>query len=144
MSLEENKVVARRLYEEVITGGNEHVIPEILTEDYRLNMAGNPEPMDLAGVSQFIATFRTAFPDLSDSPEDMVAEGTKVAVRGVMRGTHQGDFMGIPATGKHVTASWIAILEMQDGRIREVWLSFDMLGMMQQLGVVPAPEGAPA
>ena len=72
--------------------------------------------------------------------EDVIAEGDKVAVRFTFRGTHQGELMGIPPTGKQVTISGMDINRIAGGKIAERWAVFDMLGMLQQLGVMPAPE----
>ena len=72
--------------------------------------------------------------------EDMIAEGDKVAVRFTLRGTHGGDLMGIPPTGKPVAVTGIDINRIADGKIAERWANFDALGLMQQLGVIPTPE----
>ena len=83
--------------------------------------------------------FLTAFPDFHVTLEDVIAEGDKVASRGVWRGTHQGNFMGIPATGKSVAVSYSDIWRFENGKAVENWVQMDMLGLMQQLGVAPAP-----
>jgi predicted ester cyclase len=83
--------------------------------------------------------FRTAFPDLHGTIEDQIAEGDKVVMRMTYRGTHQGELMGIPATGKPVTMTFISINRIAEGKIAEGWVNFDALGMMQQLGVIPVP-----
>lgn len=141
---EENKARMRRLLEEFINRGNEGVVDETTAPTWRMHVAGNSEPMDREGVKQFIRMFRAAFPDLRDTVEDMIAEGDKVAVRGVTRGTHQGEFMGIPATGRQVRASWIDLVRFTpDGKVAENFLNFDMLGLMQQIGAIPAPGHAP-
>jgi len=75
--------------------------------------------------------------------EDMIAEGDKVVARYVAHGTPQGDFMGIPATGKAFTMTAIDILRFEDGKIAEHWIESDQLGMLQQLGAIPAPGQAP-
>lgn len=72
--------------------------------------------------------------------EDMIAEGDKVAARATASGTHQGDFLGIPPTGKHATWSEIHIGRVVDGKFVEHWANSDQLGLLQQLGVVPTPE----
>ena len=85
---------------------------------------------------------RSAFPDLHLTIEDMIAEGDKVAMRSSWNGTHQGEFMGIPATGRRVTVSQIDISRIADGRMVEHWGQLDALGLMQQLGVVSSPKQA--
>jgi predicted ester cyclase len=83
--------------------------------------------------------FRGAFPDLHLHIEDEIAEGDLLTTRWAGHGTHQGELMGIPATGKEVTVGGINISRIADGKIMERWEEFDMMGMMVQLGVVPAP-----
>jgi predicted ester cyclase len=78
-----------------------------------------------------------AFPDIHFAVEDLIAEGDRVAARVTMRGTHQGDLMGIPPTGKQVSWTGIEIDRIKDGKYVESWLNTDDLGLMQQLGVIP-------
>jgi steroid delta-isomerase-like uncharacterized protein len=96
------------------------------------------------GFKQFARVVRAGFPDFRLTEEDTIAEGDKVVNRWSFRGTHGGEFMGIPATNKEVTTSGIDIFRIADGRIVEVWQSTDQLGLLQQLGVIPAPEQAGA
>ena len=91
------------------------------------------------GYKQFFAMTHSAFPDFHSTLEDMFAEGDKVVQRFTARGTHKGEFMGIPPTGKQVTITGIAIHRITGGKIVEDWVNMDMLGMMVQLGVVPPP-----
>jgi steroid delta-isomerase-like uncharacterized protein len=86
--------------------------------------------------------FLSGLPDLATTVEDTIAEGDKVAARWTARGTHNGELMGIPPTGKKVAMTAISIHRIVDGKIAESWINFDALGMMQQLGVAPAPEQA--
>ena len=90
-------------------------------------------------LKQHIAAFEAAFPGYGMIVEDMIAEGDKVVVRGAMHGTHKGDLMGIPPTGKQVTMPVIIIYRIADGKIVEHWMIADQLGLMQQLGVFPPP-----
>ena len=83
--------------------------------------------------------FRNGFPDLAVSDVDLIAEGDKVVMRHVTTGTHQGDFMGIAATGRRISVNEIHIVRLADGKIVEHWGVEDNLGMMQQLGVVEGP-----
>ena len=73
--------------------------------------------------------------------EDEIAEGDKITIRFTAHGTHQGELMGIPATGKEINVGGISMMCIASGKIMERWEEFDMMGMMQQLGVVPAPGG---
>jgi steroid delta-isomerase-like uncharacterized protein len=83
--------------------------------------------------------FWGAFSDSHYTIEDQVGEGDKVATRMTWRATHTGDFQGLPPTGKQIAVSGITITRIKDGKIVEHWPSIDQLGMMQQLGVIPAP-----
>lgn len=82
-----------------------------------------------------------AFPKYAINPEDVIAEADKVVVRGTVRATHKGDLMGIPPTGVEVTVPLIIIYRIADGKIAQHWMNADMLGLMQQLGVIPTPGG---
>jgi len=92
------------------------------------------------GVKQFFHMYRAAFPDLRMEPQDVLASGDKVVARARATGTNQGEFMGMPPTGKSVDVQLIDIIRFgDDGLAREHWGVFDALGMMQQLGAIPAP-----
>jgi steroid delta-isomerase-like uncharacterized protein len=94
------------------------------------------------GVVEFFRMYRAAFPDLRMDPEDVLASGDKVVARVRATGTHQGEFMGMPATGKSIDVHGVDIVRFgDDGVAGEHWGVFDVMGMMQQLGVVP--EGPP-
>lgn len=137
MSTEENKAISRRWREE-LDKGNWAVLDEYLSSDFVLHMPGSP-PLDQAGVKQVLTMIYGAFPDFHTTFEDQIAEGDKVALRMTFRGTHQGEFQGIPPTGKPITVSAIVIDRIVDGKLVEHWSQFDALGMLQQLGAIPAP-----
>ena len=95
------------------------------------------------GVKQLFHAYRAAFPDLRMETEDVLASGDKVVARVRATGTHQGEFMGMPATGKSIEVRLIDIMRFgEDGLVQEHWGLFDALGMMQQLGAIPAPAPA--
>lgn len=96
-----------------------------------------------AGLKETFSMFLNAFPDARITIEEMLAEGDKIVARIVLRGTHQGPFFGIPATGRSVVVPGIHIMRYADGMMTEHWSNSDDLGMMGQLGVIPAP-GEPA
>ena len=98
-----------------------------------------PQPLDLEGVKHFYSGLWDAFPDLRITIEDMVGEADKVAWRLTVNGTHESEFRGVPATGTEVTFSAHYIFRFQDGKIVERWTNFDRLGVMVQLGAIPAP-----
>ena len=93
---------------------------------------------------QVVSLFLSGFPDLKTTVDDIVAEGDRVACRWTFRGTQRGEMMGIPPTGKRVLGSGMSIHRIADGKIAEGWFNFDTLGMLQQLGAIPAPGEAAA
>ena len=139
MSAEENKAVIRRAYDELWNERNVEVVDELVTEDF-LNHAAPPDRQrGRQGLKDVVRMFEVAFPDFRYEVEDVISEGEKVAVRDVFRGTHQGDFMGIPATGNRVTMEAIHIYRFREGKLAEHWVARDDLGMLQQLGAIPPP-----
>jgi steroid delta-isomerase-like uncharacterized protein len=140
MSVEQNKAVVRRFYDEFLNGRNMAVADELIAPDCVFYMGGNPEPIrGPDGYRRTLAMLTTAFPDIQWTVEDMVAEDDKVAERPVGRGTHLGEFMGVPPTGKPIELRGIAILRLADGKIVENWGMPDMLGLLQQIGALPPP-----
>jgi steroid delta-isomerase-like uncharacterized protein len=137
MSGEENKALIRRGFEEVMIRGNFDAIDELFAPTF-VNYSF-PEAQGREGFKRVMMMFRTAFPDMNITIDDMIAEGDRVATRGSWTGTHRGDFMGIPATGKQVAVSYSDIWRLEAGKAVENWVQMDTLGLMQQLGVVPAP-----
>jgi steroid delta-isomerase-like uncharacterized protein len=136
MSTPENKAIIRRLFEEGLSTGDMALLDEIVAQDFTLHGAPPGLPSGREGLKLLVGMFRSAFPDYRDSIEDLVAEGDKVVVRWTFRGTHTGDFQGIPATGKHVKTTGISIFRVDDGKIKDDWTIIDMVGLLQQLGVV--------
>ena len=139
MSVEANKALAQRYADEVINQGKLDVIDEICTTDYKSYPPGFP-PTDREGDKQLIAMFRAAFPDMRKRIDDMVADGDKVVERATYSGTHTGEFQGIPPTGRQAAFTGMHIFRIVDGKIAETRGIMDQLGMLQQLGVIPAPE----
>ena len=139
MSTEENKALVRRILDEVWGQGHLHLLDEHLAPNFVDHGIRPPVPPGPEGYKQFVTLYRNAFPDWHAAVEDQIAEGDKVVTRWHGRGTHQGDFLGIPATGKQVAVTGITINRIADGKGQEGWTELDALGIMQQLGVVPAP-----
>jgi len=135
---EESKTLIRRFVEEAFNRGNLDVADEIYATNFISHEPTGPEERSPEYVKQFVNTYRTAFPDGHTTIEDLIAEGDEVAYRWTYRGTHQGEFIGIAPTGKGVIITGITISRISGGRIAEEWNNFDQLGMLQQLGVVPA------
>ena len=134
---EENKAIARRTFEEVWEG-KLNVADEIYDASnvaHGLGVKLSPGP---EGFKQFVSIYRSAFPDVHFTIEDQIAEGDRVVTRWTARGTHKGELMGIPSTGKQTVVTGITIDHFVGDKIVEAWNNWDGLGMMQQLGVVPA------
>ena len=141
MSTEDNKATNRRLFQEVLNTGNLALVEEIVSPDNVFHTPTGPIH-GLEGYKQFINLYLSAFPGLQFTIEDEIAEGDKVVTRYTARGTHRGDLQGIAPTGKQATVTGIVIGRFAHGKLVEGWLDFDALGMLQQLGVVPAPGQA--
>jgi steroid delta-isomerase-like uncharacterized protein len=140
VSLDENKRVVQRAFDSMSEGREtfeaEH--DEIYSPDLVGHFSGMP-PIDIAMHRVFGLATYDAFSDLRRPVEDLVAEGDKVVARWTSVGTHDGPFQGIPPTGKTVTTSGITVFRLRDGKIVEEWSESDMLGMLQQVGALPAP-----
>ena len=141
MSAEENKATVRRLIEEGMNQGNLNVFDELLDANYVNYDFPAPAPGP-EGFKQVIGMFQAGFPDMHVTIEEVLAEGDKISTRGYFTGTHRGEFMGIPPTGKPIRVNYIDLWRVQDGKLVENWVQMDQLGMMQQLGVIPTPEVA--
>lgn len=110
--------------------------PDVVTDDYRIEIVGFPV-MDLAGHTAFATAFYAAFPDLQHAVEEVVTEGAIESIRFTLKGTHRGDFNGIPATNKPIEVSVMIHWTIENGRVAHGRALIDQLGMMQQLGVIP-------
>ena len=139
MSAEDNKALVRRFVDEVQSGGNTDLIDEICSPEFVNHSAPPGLPADREGIKILTTMFKGAFPDSYFSVEDMIAEGDEVVTRKTFHGTHEGEFMGIPPSGRTVNVSLIDVVRISDGRVVEHWSVGDNLGMMQQLGVIPQP-----
>jgi steroid delta-isomerase-like uncharacterized protein len=135
-----NKAIFRRYFEDVLNTGNVGLVDELIALNYishyptGYEFGGGPED-----VKHIVTTVRTGFPDVHFTVEDLIAEGDKVVGRWTFRGTHMGDFMGIPTTGKKVEVMGIAIYRIAAGKIAEAWVAWDAMGLMQQLGGHSSP-----
>jgi steroid delta-isomerase-like uncharacterized protein len=140
---EENKALARRSWE-IANQHNPDLIADLIDEMYTPDFVWHEPDQDIQGseeAKQFVATFFEAFPDLNVTVEDEIAEGDKVVTRWTIRGTHQGELMGIAPTEKQIELKGITIHRIEGDKIAEEWSRYDNLGMMQQLGALPAQEG---
>jgi steroid delta-isomerase-like uncharacterized protein len=139
VALEENKTLYRRWFEEVVSEGDLSLADELLADTYGMHFPGMEEPVDREGHKQLVMMFRAGFPDWMETVEDVLAEGDKVVIRVTGRGTHEGEFQGIPPTGRRVSATGVGIGRIENGRIVETWAEYDALGLVQQLVAIPAP-----
>lgn len=141
MQTEQNKALYRQFVEEVFNRGNTSAIDELVAPDFVEHEELPPGvPTGREGVKQLSIMLRSAFPDLKATIDDMLAEGDKVAARMTWRGTHKGEFMGIPPSGKNVSVEVIDFVRFAGGKFVEHWGLMDNASMMQQLGAIPAPE----
>ena len=138
MSLEENKAITRR-YADEVNKRNLAAMDEIYSANYIAHVAGGQEVRGPEGVKELLTTLFSEYPDLHWTIEAIVAKEDKVLLRYTARGMHKGETMGIPPTGKEITASEISICRIAGGKVVEGWNIFDQLGMMQQLGAIPSP-----
>jgi predicted ester cyclase len=135
MPVEENKALVYRLVEE-INKNHLAALPAVVDVHF---VDHNPFPGQgpgLTGLKHAYTMFRTAFPDWQVTAEDMIAEGDKVVIRSTWRGRHNGEFLGIPPTDEQFTVSAIDIVRIVNGKIVERWGEVDLLGILQQLGVI--------
>jgi steroid delta-isomerase-like uncharacterized protein len=142
---EANKAVVRRFIEEVWNDGNLDAIDELISEDHIDHDPGREgTPPGREGMRAFVQMYRAAYPDAHIELGEMVAEGDLVAGNWTATGTHQGELMGIAPTGRSINISGMGMDRVHDGQIVESWGNYDALGMLAQLGALPAPSGAPA
>lgn len=142
MSIEQNKAILARHFNEVLNQGQLHVIDEIYSNDYALDAPvrsdGTSQDRDVTRgteqLKQRVTLFRTAFPDIHFSMDDVIGEENKVVVRYTYRGTHQGAFAGVSPSGRSISIMGILIAHLDNGRIKQAWSAFDSAELMKQLG----------
>jgi steroid delta-isomerase-like uncharacterized protein len=143
MSEAENRKLFQRYFDVVANEGNLDVADEIFASDYQHHDPANPDPRPVVGpqgVRDHLTSLRDAFPDLIFDIDDMVADGDQIIVRWTARGTNTGDYFGMPATGKSIEITGMNTWRTRDGQAIEGWVNRDDMGLLQQLGVVPAPS----
>jgi len=144
MSLESNKKTVNRMPLEAFNEGRLEVVDEVMSADMVDHSSQPGLPPGREGVKALITAARSAFPDLKNTVIRQIAEGDMVVQQIRSSGTMTGDYMGMKATGKSATWETIHIVRVQDGKLAEHWSVQDQLGMLQQLGLAPAPPGAKA
>jgi steroid delta-isomerase-like uncharacterized protein len=138
MSTESNKTLIRRFFEQGMNKRDLNVLDEVVASSYVNHDMPAPGPGP-EGLKAVLGMFTEAFPDMQVTLADVLGEGEKVVTRGSWKGTHKGPFMGVPATGKAVDVKFMDLWRFENGKAVENWVQMDLLGLMQQLGVVPAP-----
>jgi len=138
-----NKHLMQRFYDEVFNEGNLHVIDELLAEDFVEHEEFPGLTPDREGVKQFFAMFRAAFPDVTCEVEHIVGEGVFIVAHARCHGTHQGDWMGVPASGRPINVHLFDLVRFIDGRATAHWGAFDGLTLMQQIGAIEPPPPPP-
>ena len=139
MSIAKNKAIVRRYFEECLNQGKMETIDEVISPTY---VSHYPAGYDLGGgpddVKQIVTSMRRGFPNVHFTIEDFVSQGEKVVARWTFHGTHDGNFMGITPTGKEVAVAGVAVYRIENEKIEEVWLSWDVFGLLKQLEVISA------
>lgn len=137
---EQNKSLILRYLEEVWGKGNIAAVDDFLSPDYRRYLSPIAEPLTLDGQKQRLTGFRTAFPDVQITVEDIFADGDRVVFRSIMRGTHQGVFQGIQPTGRRVTVGLLDMIRIENGKFIEHWGGPDLFDLVKQLGAKISTE----
>jgi steroid delta-isomerase-like uncharacterized protein len=134
-----NKALMRRAIERVWSQGDFDIIGELITSDFVAHLTSpTAELHGPEGVRQYFAMLHEAFPDITFTIEDQIAEGDRAVTRWTAHATHAGPFQGIPATGQQVRVTGLTINRFANDKVVEGWSSIDGLGLLQQLGVIPA------
>jgi steroid delta-isomerase-like uncharacterized protein len=137
MAQSENVTVIENAVQQMNSGNLEGYL-EMYADDLTLH-GYPPEVQGKEGVSAFYASFAKAIPDINLTLEDTMGDGDRVAVRYRIRGTHQGELMGVPASGNEVDVDGQSFFRFVDGKVAERWQSLDVMTLMQQIGALPAP-----
>lgn len=133
----ENERLVERFFTEFVNAGDAEAGREFLAEDYVRHDPSQGEIRGRESMLTFISEMRRAFPDASVAVDELFSADDRVVVLATERGTHQGTFMDVPATGKAVEVTGIVVHRVEDGRIAETWAQWDSLGMLRQLGILP-------
>ena len=136
MSIEDNKALVRRFIERVFEAGDMTAVDDLVAEDFVPHTF--PGTTDREGLKRAMERVSQGLADATFTIDDVIAEGDQIAVRLTSSATQVGEFMGMPPSGKHYEIEEIHIFRVRDGRITEHWHQFDQLGMMRQLGAMPA------
>jgi steroid delta-isomerase-like uncharacterized protein len=137
----QNKELVRKVMEATWSTGDYEALKELLAPDYAFYYpSNNPNPVSREELIEFVKMYRKAFPDISLSTEEIISTKNKIIIRFIERGTHEGEFMGIPATGNKYETSGIGIISIENGKVVEMREEYDVLGLYQQLGMELKPK----
>jgi steroid delta-isomerase-like uncharacterized protein len=138
MTTEQNKALIRKWVEEGWNKGNLAVVDDVYTLDVIQHDPNSPLPVNSSeALKMYAGSYRAAFPDLTFTIDDLIGEGDKVLWRFTSTGTHQGALGPIPATGKRGAVTGMVLFRFANGKVAEVWVNVDIMGLFQQLGVIP-------
>ncbi|WP_338729237.1 ester cyclase [Haladaptatus sp. DJG-WS-42] len=130
-----------RFNDEVFNGRNYDLLDELMTDDIVVHETSLPDEIKgREAFKAYLQLFHESFSDLKATIEDQIVEGDKVVTRYTYNGTHDGEFMGMPATNRTAKISGIVINRMEGDKVAETWASADFLGLMQQLELIPSQE----
>ena len=137
-SLEENKALVKRFSNEFKNKANHGIVDELMTPNFQHHFKDPRLPKGREGMKAIGRGVVGAFPDVHANIQDLIAEGDRVVERTNAHGTHKGDFNGVPPTGRPVSWSELHVYRIENGKIAELWSEIDFLGMMTQVGAIPA------
>jgi steroid delta-isomerase-like uncharacterized protein len=138
---EESKAVVRTFYA-LLEKGDMSGVSQLLSDKFVWHFAGIPAPFDKQSSLGFLQAFRVAFPDMQHSLDPQIAEGDRIVTPLTFRATHRGEMQGIPGSGKRVEIRALNVHRIVSGKIAQAETVADMMGLMQQIGAIPAPGGA--
>ena len=139
---EQNKALVQRVIQELVNKGDFSLLDELVASDYAYYEPTVGEMQGRDGYRSLVSMYRSAFPDMTLTINEQIAEGDKVVTCWTARGTHGGELMGVPPTGKQVTVQGVVISRIKDGKLIQDFESYDVHGMMRQLGVAQAAAKA--
>ena len=138
MSIEQNKAVVQQVFD-AVNSGDLNRLGDLVTDDIAVHTPISGIEPGREGFRQFIGLYLSAFPEQHVEIHELVAEGDRVLARHTHHVIHGGEFAGLPPTGKQATVDGLELFRVSDGRIAEMWHHDDLLGLLQQLGAIPAP-----
>ena len=138
MSADTNKQLVQKWYEEISSQGRLDLVGEVFASDYVNHEPGMNWPRGTEAPKMVVNMYRTAFPNLKFTVVEQLADGDKVVTRWTATATHQGPLMNLPPSGKSAKITGTSIERIANGKIAETWINFDLLGLISQLGFMPA------